>query len=287
MSALTNLSYIFVSEVLMEIDFRGSKIYFADTDTELLLPFYEFGLVAGFPSPAANYRVPSIDLNMALMIDEENTRLVKVPYDDLIDDNIFTGDLAILDTSLKLMDGDKFYCLLDGEMLFRKLNINNNKAILTASGHNIDIDLSEGRICQNIGVVTYTITTHVSTNIFPNSTKENAIDLNKLLIRNKASTFLGLIKGDSMKEANILNGDLVIVDNSIPYISGYKAWCRIGNKFTVKRLEFDKKDKNVLWLMPANNDFEPIKVTGDKTVEVRGVITCSITPHTRKFRIDE
>ena len=85
-----------------------------------------------------------------------------------------------------------------------------------------------------------------------------------------------------MKDARILDGDLAVIDKSLPYYTGYKALCRIEDKFTIKYLEWDKEKK--LWLKPANEEFEPIEVKkGDNRVEVFGVVTNTITPHQMRF----
>lgn len=262
------------------------KVYFTDLDTRVLLPYYEFGLHAGFPSPAADYQATSIDLNMALLLDIDNTRTVEVLDNDMSLENIFEGDLAILDTSFKPIDGDKIFCRVDGEDMFRKINRDYHKNTITLTSTNSKIPpliINKSTDFVINGVVTYTITSHVPTHIFANGKREDSIDLNKLLVKNPISTFLGSINGESMRNVNILNGDLVIIDKSLEYINGYKALCRIEDKFTVKMLEFDKKDKNILWLMPANEEFQPIQVTNDKRVEVWGVIAYSITSHIKSF----
>ncbi|WP_051697807.1 S24 family peptidase [Prevotella sp. 10(H)] len=270
----------------MKIDNCGkNKQYLADLNTSLLLPFYEFGLVAGFPSPAANYEGRSIDLNQALLIDADNTRFRPVFDDDLEGNKIYEGDLAVCDTSLSPDDGNNLFAKVHGDILLRayKKDTYARKVILSATNPKVkDISLSYENSLECLGVVSYTITPHVEKDIFIRDRYEKTIDLNKLLIKHPHYSFLGLIKGDSMKDARILNGDLAVIDKSLPYYTGHKALCRIENKFTIKFLEWDKNKR--LWLKPANDDFEPIEVKKDNNrVEVFGIITYTVTPHQIRF----
>jgi len=262
-----------------------NKYYLADLKTSLFLPFYEFGLVAGFPSPAANYEGRSIDLNLALLIDTDNTRLRPVFDNDLEGNKIYEGDLAVCDISLFPDNGDNLFVKVHGDILLRAYNkdISTGKKFLSTTNPRIkDICIDNENSLEYLGIVSYTITPHVEKDIFIRDRYEKTIDLNKLLIKHPQYTFLGLIRGDSMKDACILDGDLVVIDKSLPYYTGYKALCRIENKFTLKFLEWDKEKR--LWLKPANEDFEPIEVKKDSNrVEVFGIVTYTVTPHLMRF----
>jgi DNA polymerase V len=95
------------------------------------------------------------------------------------------------------------------------------------------------------------------------------IDLNKHLIKNKSTTFYGRVKGDSMKDAGIHDGDLLIVDKSLEPTNGKIAVCFIDGEFTVKRI---KIDKDVIWLIAENKDYKPIKVTQDNDFVIWGIL---------------
>lgn len=96
------------------------------------------------------------------------------------------------------------------------------------------------------------------------------LDLNKALIQNPSATFYVKVKGMSMQNAGILDGDMLVVDRSkIPY-NQCIAVCVINSEFTVKRIQ---KTKNGLSLMPENPDFKPIKVTTDMDFSIWGVVT--------------
>lgn len=102
------------------------------------------------------------------------------------------------------------------------------------------------------------------------------IDLNRELIANPASTFLGRIRGDSMIDAGIFDGDLVVVDKALTPRSGDVAVCFIDGEFTIKFIKI--QNKSVL-LIPANPDFPPIRVTADNDFMIWGIVTYSIRRH--------
>ncbi len=104
------------------------------------------------------------------------------------------------------------------------------------------------------------------------------IDLNRELIAHPASTFLGRIRGDSMIDAGIYDGDLVVVDKSLNPKTGQIAVCFVNGEFTVKYIKIQKK---TILLIPANKEFTPIRVTPDNDFVIWGVVTCSIRRHTQ------
>jgi DNA polymerase V len=96
-----------------------------------------------------------------------------------------------------------------------------------------------------------------------------SIDLNRELIKNPSSTFYARVKGDSMKDAGIHDGDLIIIDKSLEPANGKIAVCFIDGEFTIKRI---KIDRDCCWLVPANDDFNPIKVTEENEFLVWGIV---------------
>ncbi|MCX7876979.1 MAG: translesion error-prone DNA polymerase V autoproteolytic subunit [Melioribacteraceae bacterium] len=97
-----------------------------------------------------------------------------------------------------------------------------------------------------------------------------SIDLNKHLIKHPSATFYGRVKGHSLKNAGIDDGDLLIIDRSLEPQSGKIAVCYIDGEFTAKRI---KIKKNEIWLMPENENYSPIKVDKDNDFLVWGIVT--------------
>ena len=96
-----------------------------------------------------------------------------------------------------------------------------------------------------------------------------SIDLNKELIKHPSSTFFGRVKGSSMIDAGINNGDLLVVDKSLDPTDGKIAVCFIDGEFTVKRL---KVEKDCCWLLPENDSYKPIRVTAENDFIVWGIV---------------
>ncbi|MBP6385921.1 MAG: translesion error-prone DNA polymerase V autoproteolytic subunit [Pseudarcicella sp.] len=97
-----------------------------------------------------------------------------------------------------------------------------------------------------------------------------SIDLNKHLIKHPSATFYGRVKGDSLKNAGIHNGDLLIIDRSLEPTNGKISVCYIDGEFTAKRI---KITKNEIWLIAENEDYQPIIVTKDNDFLIWGVVT--------------
>jgi DNA polymerase V len=107
------------------------------------------------------------------------------------------------------------------------------------------------------------------------------LDLNKELISNPSSTFFGRVRGQSMKDAGILDGDILIIDKSLEPQEGDTAVCFIDGEFTLK---FIRIEKEAVYLVPANPAFEPIKVTEDNNFCIWGIVTYTIQDHKHRQR---
>ncbi|ARM30895.1 LexA family transcriptional regulator [Prosthecochloris sp. HL-130-GSB] len=97
-----------------------------------------------------------------------------------------------------------------------------------------------------------------------------SLDLNKELIRHPQATFYGRVKGSSMIDAGIQDGDILVIDKAVEPSDGDIAICYLDGEFTVKRI--DRKG-GALYLMPANDEFEPVRVSRDSSFLVWGVVT--------------
>jgi len=105
---------------------------------------------------------------------------------------------------------------------------------------------------------------------------EARLDLNKELISNESATFYARVRGDSMTLAGISDGDLLIIDKSKTPANGSIVVCLIDGEFTVKRLN---KKGNQFYLMPENDNYQPIKIKPENDVTIWGVVTYTIKKH--------
>lgn len=102
---------------------------------------------------------------------------------------------------------------------------------------------------------------------FPSAAEEELLDvmsLDEFLIPNKESTYILKVKGDSMIEAGINPGDMVIVERKQSYKPGQIVIASVDNEFTMKYL---RKKGDRYYLEPANKNYEPIYPTGEFRIE--------------------
>ena len=95
------------------------------------------------------------------------------------------------------------------------------------------------------------------------------LNLNDELIKHPEANFYARVKGHSMKDAGIQDGDLLVIDKAQEPKDGCVAVCAIDGEFTLKRLAVEKDG---IYLMPANDEFKPIKITDENDFLVWGVV---------------
>jgi DNA polymerase V len=100
--------------------------------------------------------------------------------------------------------------------------------------------------------------------------KQERISLDKELIKNKEATFFARVSGESMINAGLEDGDLIVIDRSIEPANNKIAVCFVEGEFTVKRL-IVKKDR--IWLKPENSSYKPIEVKDEDRLIIWGVVT--------------
>ena len=99
---------------------------------------------------------------------------------------------------------------------------------------------------------------------------ESKISLDNVLVKNREATFYAKASGTSMIGAGIDDGDILVIDRSIEPQNNKIAVCFIDGEFTVKRI---KVEKDGVYLMPENKDFQPIKVTDGNIFMIWGIVT--------------
>lgn len=104
---------------------------------------------------------------------------------------------------------------------------------------------------------------------------DQPLDLNEHLIHHPAATFFVRVAGDSMIDAGIHDGDLLIVDRAIEPYSGAVAIVAVGGELTVKRLQISDGEFS---LAAANPNYPAIAVSESEGVHIWGV--CRHVIHT-------
>lgn len=101
----------------------------------------------------------------------------------------------------------------------------------------------------------------------------SSIDLNRELIRRPETTFCGRVRGESMVEAGIHSGDLIIIDRLLDWRSGDIVVAYVSGEFTLKRIV--RRGGQVV-LQPANPDYPEIVVGPGEELRIWGVVLYSI-----------
>jgi DNA polymerase V len=102
---------------------------------------------------------------------------------------------------------------------------------------------------------------------------ERGIDLNEQLIRNKPATFFMRVNGNSMVNAGIYDGDIVIVDRSLKAQNGKIVIAVIDGEMLIRWYE---KTINSLRLIPETAKLSPIEVNEFCDFTIWGVVICVI-----------
>ena len=99
---------------------------------------------------------------------------------------------------------------------------------------------------------------------------EDSLSLNELLIRNPTTTYFLRVRGDSMEDANIYEGAILVIDRSVKHQHDHIVVASVEGEFTVKRLRIQN---NKAYLVPeaAGKSYKPVLVTDN--CRIWGVVT--------------
>lgn len=105
-------------------------VYKPDMSTSLKQPFFEAGVSAGFPSPAADYEEGRLDLNKHLIKNPPATFFVRVSGDSMEGAGIHNGDLLVVDRSIKPKNKSVIIAVVNGELTVKRIIIQKKKIFL-------------------------------------------------------------------------------------------------------------------------------------------------------------
>lgn len=120
-------------------------------------------VVAGFPSPAEQYREKPLDLNELLVKRPAATYFVRVEGDSMTGAGIFDGDLLVVDRSLRPADGDIVVASVDGDFTVKTIRFGKGAdggrsvRLVAANPDYPDIVLEPGQELDYFGKVTASI----------------------------------------------------------------------------------------------------------------------------------
>lgn len=103
-----------------------------------------------------------------------------------------------------------------------------------------------------------------------------ALDFNKDMIQHPDTTFYGRVRGDSMIDAGINDGDILVIDRSIEPQRGDIVVAFYNREYTLKYYDDTHKADGYIELVPANKKYPKFKVTQDDEFTIWGVVQYTI-----------
>ena len=98
---------------------------------------------------------------------------------------------------------------------------------------------------------------------------EQHLDLNELCISHPEATYFVRCEGDSMIEAGIHSGDILVVDRALNAVHGDIVIASVYGELTVKELRLRPQ----AGLFPRNRQYQPILLKEPDALELFGVVT--------------
>lgn len=121
-------------------------------------PLFLSSVPAGFPSPADDYVEASLDLNEALVRNEEATFFVRVAGDSMTDAGIRDGDVLVVDRSVEPEDGSVVVAALDGDLTVKRYEVHGRRPHLMPESDGYDpIPIEPGQELIVWGVVRHVV----------------------------------------------------------------------------------------------------------------------------------
>lgn len=137
--------------LIMQISLLGRYLH---PSTPVALPLFMSGVAAGFPSPAQDYIERTLDLNDLCVQHPAATYFVRADGDSMEGVGIFSGDVLVVDRSLKAVHGDIVIACLDGEFTVKELSTRPALQLLAHNPAYAPIQLDAESTLELFGVVT-------------------------------------------------------------------------------------------------------------------------------------
>ena len=127
-------------------------------NTQINIPVFLDKISAGFPSPATDYMENKLDLNEYLIKHPAATFIVKASGSSMIDADIYSGDLLIVDRSLTPRNNNIVIASIFGDLTVKKIKKKDKSFFLVSANEDYpSIEVKEEMECFIWGVVTYII----------------------------------------------------------------------------------------------------------------------------------
>ena len=127
-------------------------------NTQINTPIFLDKISAGFPSPATDYMENKLDLNEHLIKHPAATFIVKANGSSMVNADIYSGDLLIVDRSIAPKNNNIVIASIFGDLTVKKLKKKEKSLFLVSANSDYpSIEVKEEMECFIWGVVTYII----------------------------------------------------------------------------------------------------------------------------------
>lgn len=161
--------------------------------------------------------------------------------------------------------------------LLRALNDTRQRVLLSAADRTLLHDLGAWLPAAPLPAAPYlplySHTVPAGSPLLADDAVEDVIDLNTHLIPHREATFMVRVKGDSMQGAGIEEGDMLLVDRTLPPVHGKIVVAAVAGELTVKRLAL-RGDH--VQLCPENAAYTPLTLSPDMDLQILGVVSSVI-----------
>ena len=109
-----------------------------------------------------------------------------------------------------------------------------------------------------------------------------SLDFNRDMIQHPDATFYARVVGDSMKDAGIDQGDIVVIDRSLEASHDDIVIAYVNGEFTLKYIDLSHKNEGYIELVPANDHYPRIRVDEQDQFTIWGVVLWTIKSPRRR-----
>jgi SOS regulatory protein LexA len=163
------------------------------------------------------------------------------------------------------------------------VGLSSTSSVFTLIGRLVDagfLERTEGRIAPSRRFFARPVLGNVRAGLpEPEGQEEpdSVLTIDDYLIDDPNRTILCRVRGDSMKDAGLLEGDLVVVERNSPTKQGDMVVAIVDGEMTVKTLRMTRA--GAFFLEAANPAYEPIHPKG--SLEILGVVVGSFRKNRR------
>lgn len=135
-----------------------ATIYSAGNYPQVLVPFLEGKVSAGFPSSAENFIDKSLDLNDLIIKHQAATFFIRVKGNSMIEAGIRSNDILVVDRSLAIANNHIIIARINDELTVKRIKIEGEKLFLIpANDEYKPIEITDDMDFEVWGTVTFVI----------------------------------------------------------------------------------------------------------------------------------